>query len=657
VVTAESVTTHQKPSLLNAVRFILEIGDHYPGHIQSINLRGLLMRSKKIKIFVIVVVLLGLVTFGLVINRNSSTNGPSSSANSTITFAEGPGASPNWIFPYQSCTYFSVSNINAFMNEMYRPVYWFGLGSTATVVPSLSVASMPVMSNGNKTVTFQMKGWKFADGQTMDAKSVMFFLNMYKADPTGYCGYNAGYGIPDQVSNATGSGSTVTINFKTSVNPNWILYNYLSELYPMSNSWDITGPGKPSTCATGVYGAATTDVACKAVLKYMTAQSAITSTYTSALWQNAVDGPWKLTAFDNLGNLTLVPNPTYSGPQKAQVKFVKELAFTSATAEEDALRAGTISLGYVDNTMLTSKGTPTNPGANWPAIAANYNLKVGAPWSVDYAAYNFNTKNPQAVFLDQLYIRQAMQMTVDQPGMIDKIYKGYGYMQINPLPPVTPAAISGGASTKNPYPFNPTKAAALLKSHGWVNTNGSAVCQQPGTGPTQCGAGITKGENISITFEYGSGVPSLALEVNTEVAQWKVLGINTKAVPLPFNSVVSDCVGNSANWSICLWGAGWIYAPDFYPSGEALYVPGASFNIGNYSNAALTAAVKASTFGTASLKDFADIAAVQLPDLYQPNATNSFSGSGIGEVIKTLKSKIGFTPNSLVNFMPEYYYY
>ena len=77
-----------------------------------------------------------------------------------------------------------MSNINAFINEMYRPIYWFGLGASATVVPSLSVANQPVMSNANKTVTMTMEGWKFADGQTINAQSVMFFLNMYKADPT-----------------------------------------------------------------------------------------------------------------------------------------------------------------------------------------------------------------------------------------------------------------------------------------------------------------------------------------------------------------------------------------------------------------------------------------------------------------------------------------
>jgi len=72
-------------------------------------------------------------------------------------------------------------------------------------------------------------------------------------------------------------------------------------------------------------------------------------------------------------------------------------------------------------------------------------------------------------------------MTVDQKTMIKKIFKGYGYVQINPLPPVTPSSISGGASTTNPYPYNPTKAAALLKSHGWVVTGGNATCQKVGT--------------------------------------------------------------------------------------------------------------------------------------------------------------------------------
>src|ERR1035441_1538734 len=214
----------------------------------------------------------------------------------------------------------------------YRPVYWFGTPGSSAVDYNLSPGNKPVFSNGNKTITINMKGWKFASGQTVNAQSVMFFLNMYKADPTSYCGYNKGYGIPDQVASATGSGNTVTIKFTTSGNPGWILYNYLSVLTPMPNTWDITAPGKTSTCATGAYGTAATNTACKAVEKYLDKQSSTMTNFPDALWTSGADGPWKLTAMDDLGNATFVPNKTYSGPVKAQkgIDFVKEEAFTTA---------------------------------------------------------------------------------------------------------------------------------------------------------------------------------------------------------------------------------------------------------------------------------------------------------------------------------------
>ena len=596
----------------------------------------------------------GALTLGLVAPSVSGAATPSG----TLTFAEGPGAAPNYIFPYMSCTNFSVSTINAFQFEMYRPLYWFGFGANATYTPNLSLAAKPVMSNANKTITINMKGWKFASGQTINAQSVMFFLNMYQAYPAGYCGYNKGYGIPDQVTSASGSGNTVTLHFSTGVNPNWILYNYLSEITPLADTWDVTASGH-STCATGVYGAKSTIAACTAVYKYLTAQSGKESTYTNTMWQSGDSGPWKLTKFDSLGNVTFVPNASYSGPQKAQVAKVVELPFTTTAAEQIALRAGKVDLGYVDPTNLTQSGTPTHPGANWAPIKSKFNLEVGAPWSVDYAPYNFNPGNPEAKFLDQLYVRQALQLTVDQPLMIKQILKGYGYQQTTPLPPVTPAAISGPVSKVNPYPYSPKKAAALFKSHGWKVIGGSLTCQKAGAAASDCGKGIKKGDVLKITMLYGSGIPALQTQVDTEISEWRSLGIDAFENGQPFNEVVGDCVSNSATWSVCLWGAGWIYAPDYYPSGESLFVPGASFNIGAYSNPALTAAVKQTTFGTATLAKFSNLTAQQLPILFQPNGTNAYSGSGIGEVIKTLKASagVGFTPNTLTNFMPEYYHF
>ena len=89
------------------------------------------MRFKnKIRLLATLGVAAGTLTIGLAVpslNAGASSL-PASTASNTITFAEGATASPNYIFPYMSCSYFSVDNINQFQEMMYRPVYWFGLG-------------------------------------------------------------------------------------------------------------------------------------------------------------------------------------------------------------------------------------------------------------------------------------------------------------------------------------------------------------------------------------------------------------------------------------------------------------------------------------------------------------------------------------------------
>ncbi len=593
-----------------------------------------------------VVVIAAGVTIGVVSSKSS----PPAASSDTVTFAEAPGANPNYIFPYMGGQYFSVDNINQFQQLMFRPLYWFGLGGSVAVQPALSLADMPVFSNGNKTVTITMKGWKFADGQTVNAQSVMFFLNLYKADPTSYAGYNPGFGIPDQVQSATGHANTVTLKFKTSVNPNWLLYNYLSEITPFPDTWDVTSATTPSTCATGAYGAATTDTACKAVEKYLVAQSSKVSTYTDAMWQSGDDGPWKLTFMDNLGNVTFVPNTKYSGPQKAQVQTVKEVPFTSNQAEQSSLQAGTIDVGFVDPTILTSPAPgPGQAGPNWPAIAGTYNIYAGTPWSFNYAPFNFSTANPTSAAIHQLYIRQALQTSLDQSGIIRVVDKGYGVPTYSPLPPNTPASISGPVS--NPYPFSLSKAKSLLTSHGWKIENGVQTCVNQGTGANQCGPGITKGYTLNFKIVWASGSPSLDDTFNAEIADWASIGIKFTHTTGTFNTVIADCTSAKQHYELCSWGAGWIYAPDYYPSGETLFTTKGGFNPGGYSDATMNQIINTTTFGTAKLTQYAKYAAEQLPVLYQPNPVTPI------EIKKTLKSTIGFTPNPLANFMPEYYHF
>ena len=42
---------------------------------------------------------------------------------------------PNYIFPFMSLAFFSVTNINQFQYLMYRPLYWFGNGHHARPQP------------------------------------------------------------------------------------------------------------------------------------------------------------------------------------------------------------------------------------------------------------------------------------------------------------------------------------------------------------------------------------------------------------------------------------------------------------------------------------------------------------------------------------------
>jgi peptide/nickel transport system substrate-binding protein len=572
-----------------------------------------------------------------------------SGGSGTIAYAEAPGANPNFIFPYLGCAYSSVNNINQFQMLMFRPLYWFGLGASTAFEPSLSLAKRPVFSHGNRTVTITMKGWHFADGQVVNARSVMFFLNMYKADPTGYCGYNAGYGIPDQVKSASGHGDTVRINFTTSVNQNWVLDNYLSQITPMPDRWDRSSGSAVSHCATDPFGAAVTDAACNAVMAYLTKEGSTTSTFSGALWQGGDDGPWHLTSFSATGNATFEPNAKYQGPRKAQVRSVKEIAYTTIQGEESDLLNNNLSIGYVDTSVLSSSApAPGKLGPNWVALASHYTIESGPSWSFNYAAFNFTSSDPNGAAVDQLYIRQALQYAVDQRTIIESVDKGYGSTIDSPLPPSTPSTIAKAIT--NPYPFNYAAARTLLSAHGWTLVNDVQTCTDPGTGVGQCGANIAQGYQLSFNVVWAAGSATLDSTISDEIVNWESLGIVITHSTDTFNNVISDCTG-AKPFEICAWGYGWSYVPSDYPSGESLFLPGGDFNVGTYANPQMTALIKSSIYGNSTLSAYANFAAQQLPVLYQPQANS------IVEIARTLRSSIGFAPNPLGDFTPEYMHY
>jgi len=594
---------------------------------------------------------LGLTAGSLSLGLLAPTTSGASSPSGTITEAEGANATPNYILPFYPPSQCTVTNTSGFQVMMFRPLYWFGLGASAGLQPQISTALLPKYSNGNKTITIKMKGWKFADGQTVNAQSVMFFLNMYKAVPTGFCTYTSGLGIPDQIANAHGSGNTVVINLKSPTNPLWFTDNELAVITPMASSWDRTSATQKSHCSTGAYGAASTIVACKNVQNYLNNLSQNSSSFTGSMWQSGVDGPWRLTQFDNLGNATFQPNARYSGPQKAQVQYFKLVAFTTATAEENQLQAGNIDVGYVDPSILTSPSPkPGVAGPNWGQLSQRYNLVTNTTFANNYMNLNFGN-NPGAKYLNQLYVRQALESSIDQASIDKNAFKNYAVPTWNALPPTTPASESGPIA--QPFPFNMNKAESLLTSHGWTNQSGQLVCTSPGTGSSQCGAGISSGDKMTLNVEWVSGTPSEDVMMNAILADWSTLGIATSHTQGTFGDTVGSCpvaYNASTKFDICNWGGGWLYAPDYLPTGEPLYLTGAGSNSGLYSDPTMDKLIKQTIFSNVKLTTYGNYTATSLPVLWDP------LGIGTGEFIKTLKSSIGFQ-DTLLTSTPEYFHY
>jgi peptide/nickel transport system substrate-binding protein len=616
--------------------------------------KGLLKRSACIAMAV------GAMTTGLLL-ASPGTSGAAAKP-TTATWAETPNATPNYIFPYMSLAFFSVANINQFQELMYRPLYWFGLGATPSLNPSLSLATAPVYAASGTSVTINLKNYKWSNGETVNSGDVMFWMNMMHAQPAGFAGYAPGT-MPDNLTGITiNSPTSITFNLKSKVNNYWFTYNQLAEITPMPAAWDITsltGASGSGGCSSTVYG--TTDKQCTAVYDFLSEQSGYNpanpgstdtsnafSTYaTSKIW-HVVDGPWQLSTFDASGNISFVPNPTYSGPIKPTLTKFSEVPFTSEPAEFNALAGGNVNVGFLPIGDVTKTATNALKGGGNNPRLTNYNIAPLYTWSINYFPYNFNSTgdggNAGKIF-SQLYVRQAIQYLVNQPLYISKVAHGYGVGTYGPVPTQPANSFASALEKGNPYKYNPSKAKSLLSSHGWkVVPGGTSTCVKPGTASGECGAGIPSGAKLAFNIQYANTSALVTNTMTAEKASWGSVGINVAISPASFDTVIGaavPCKAGSAGcaWELQNWGAGWVYAPDYYPTGEEIFETGAGSNSGSYDNAKNDALIKATDDTNVSLTTWENYLAEQLPVIFQPNYVTS-----ITEIQKNLS---GVTPQSV----------
>jgi peptide/nickel transport system substrate-binding protein len=581
-------------------------------------------------------------------STSSTATGTTPVTGGTATWAELPSDTPNYIFPFESSAYISVSNDDEFAMLMYRPLYWFGTGLQPTLNTSLSLANPPVV-NGTK-VTITLKHYLWSNGKPVTAQDVMFWLNMESA--VGDVDYGAYTGFPNTVvSNLKAVSPTeLTMTMDKAYNPNWLLYNDLSQVTPMPPAWDRTASG-PSNCDTTVSD-------CAAVYNYLNDESKDMTSYVgSPLW-SIVDGPWKLSAFNEDGHVTFVPNKSYSGPVKPKLAAFEEVPFTTDSAEYDVLRAPSTST-KIDVGYIPPQNVPPKPAnaATGPNPVAGYTISPLYTWGISYYTMNQqDTISDHAAIIKQVYFRQAMAYLMNQAAVISGPLRGYGIPTVGPVANYPASKWLSPTGRKGaPFPYRPGKAKSLLTSHGWsVVANGTTTC----VNPSLCGPGITKGSPLSFTFTYATGTAWIASEASELQSNAAALGIKLSLVSKPFNDVVAASAGNCVvakipcNWDMADWGLGWSFAPDYLPTGETLFMSGAVANSGGYSNPTNDSLIKQTlTSGNLQLfYNWQDYLAPQLPVEYQPNGAFVIS-----EIVNNLKGVVPQNPTLTLN--PENWYY
>jgi peptide/nickel transport system substrate-binding protein len=563
----------------------------------------------------------------------------------TATFALPPSEIPNDIFPLMSGSQWSSTNLS-FQGLMYRPLYWFGQSGEPVLTQSISLANLPTWSNDDKTVTITLKNYMWSDGKPLTAYDVQLWENLLKTAVPNYAMSIPGpdFYPTNIVSTQVINNSTIAFTLNRNYNPNWYLYNELAQITPLPAAWDVTS----ASAAPGSGGCDIDISKCKAVLNFLNAQAKDIQTYaTNPLWQ-VVDGPWRLTQYQDTGFSVFAPNSHYSGPVKPTLAQFEMLPFTSETSEFGELVSGhTLDVGYLpasdakEAPRLTSSGYSVVP---WPV------------WAEGYIADNFRSSKVGAL-INQLYIRQALQYVMDQPTLIRTAYDGYAAPNYGPVP-VSPANPYVSAYAKsNPYPFSVSKAKSLLTSNGWTIENGTATCTSAGSGPSQCGTGIAAGTKLVLQLLYISGVPEVSSAMQIYKSDASQAGITINLAVQPFSSVLSAlaCATPSCSWQLINLGVGTYISPAYYPTGEGNFYTDAVANFGGYNSPVNNANIELTNTAPASesessLVTYQNYLAQQLPVIFDPQPPNQIS-----VISNTLKGVTPQDPTTVIT--PENWYF
>ncbi|MDQ1049437.1 peptide ABC transporter substrate-binding protein [Streptomyces sp. V4I2] len=553
----------------------------------------------------------------------SGTSDASSASKDSINYALPANFTPNWILPIGTAAHLNTNN-KSIADSLWEPLVAYD-GSTGKIAwnKAGSVATAADFAADGKSVRITLGDRHWSDGKPITSRDVQFWFDLIKANKAQWAGYNPGKAPDNWTSFKTEDARHFTITFDRSYNPQWMLANELNQITPLpQHVWDKGGDAKQ-------------------VWTFLNdAAKNIAGYEKNALWQT-ISGPYAVKSFSTAGKVVLTANKKYDGGEKPAIPTVNLLPFTTADAEKNALRSGSVDYGYIEATDLDQKDSFTAQG---------YTVKPWSGWAITYMPYNFNNPAMGAVF-KQLYARQAVQRSIDQTTLAKVVFNGTAVPGYGPIPQGQASDFLSSVQKSDPYPFSTSAARQLLTDHGWTEQGGVMTCTSPGSGASQCGEGVAGGTKFAMQVLSQSGstvTDNMMSAIQSSLAK---TGIKFAIKTAPVNSVLSQTPQCTSGQSICTWqlsffgtAGSWYF--NAFPTGDSLFQTKGGSNFGNYSNPEVDKLISASTTSSSNeaIQGYSAALAKDLPVIWLPEPVYQVSvvRNGLG----------GFSQDSLANFHP-----
>jgi peptide/nickel transport system substrate-binding protein len=485
----------------------------------------------------------GLSAAALLAGCGSTAPGAQSVAPPNNTVVVAINGTPNFWFPMNSAPDFT--ELNGEMNHlMYLPLVNV---SHADAVSFQQAVADRVVSNANGTVytVYLNPRVKWSNGQPVTSSDVVFAWDVMDAAsqtspaPPWYYGGAGMGGVPTRWKSVVADGpEKVVVTLNEPTNPAWFEHNGLTQIFPMPASVWNRDPGN--------------------MTKELQFIASVANDPSNPVYR-VVDGPYQFSKTTDNEYWDFVPNPHYYG-QKGTFKVVFQ-ELTSSSAEFTALEKGEIQVGTLPFSLYASR----------KQLAGDH-LRVIYPFGFNYLTPN---ENPHAAQVNGAfaltYVRQAMEMGINQPAIVRALYHGLATPEYDQVPPEPPTVFDDPHVPALTY--NPSQGEKLLEAHGWTLKNGV----------------MTKGAmRLKFTLLYPSGSITYENEMEYLASTWAKEGIQVKLKSESGGTIFALATQSSpGTWAMANT-IGWIYGPDFYPTGGEFFLPESGANNEGYDNAHMT---------------------------------------------------------------------